>query len=340
MIKEVYMKRTLVSIILFLIVIAAVIVGIVMKRNNDNSNLTKIKVAEVAHSIFYAPQYAAISNGYFEEEGLDIELILTPGADAVMSSVLSGDVNIGFSGTEATIYVYNGGEEDYPVTFAALTKRDGAFLVSREKIDNFTLNDLKGKTVIGGRTGGMPEMTFEWALRENGIDPKKDLNIDTSIAFAAMQGAFIGGTGDFVTLFEPNATSVEKEGLGYIVAYVGELGGAVPYTAYNAKRSYIDNNPDIIKGFSRAINKGLKFVSDNDAETIAKSIISFFPDTALNDLITMIDRYKKSDAYRETISINEEEWKHIQDIMIAAGELDEYAPYDKLIYGKYFSEFE
>ena len=291
------MKRTLVSIILFLIVIASAIVGTVMKRNNDNSNLTKVKVAEVAHSIFYAPQYAAISNGYFEEEGLDIELILTPGADAVMSSVLSGDVNIGFSGTEATIYVYNGGEEDYPVTFAALTKRDGAFLVSREKIDNFTLNDLKGKSVIGG-------------------------------------------TGDFVTLFEPNATSVEKEGLGYIVAYVGELGGAVPYTAYNAKRSYIDNNPDIIKGFSRAINKGLKFVSDNDAETIAKSIISFFPDTALNDLITMIDRYKKGDAYRETISINEEEWKHIQDIMIAAGELDEYAPYDKLIYGKYFNEFE
>ena len=297
MIKEVYMKRTLVSIILFLIVIASVIAGAVMKRNNDNSNLTKVKVAEVAHSIFYAPQYAAISNGYFEEEGLDIELILTPGADAVMSSVLSGDVNIGFSGTEATIYVYNGGEEDYPVTFAALTKRDGAFLVSREKIDNFTLNDLKGKSVIGG-------------------------------------------AGDFVTLFEPNATSVEKEGLGYIVAYVGELGGAVPYTAYNAKRSYIDNNPDIIKGFSRAINKGLKFVSDNDAETIAKSIISFFPDTALNDLITMIDRYKKGDAYRETISINEEEWKHIQDIMIAAGELDEYAPYDKLIYGKYFNEFE
>ena len=249
------MKRTLVSIILFLIVIASVIVGAVMKRNNDNSNLTKVKVAEVAHSIFYAPQYAAISNGYFEEEGLDIELILTPGADAVMSSVLSGDVNIGFSGTEATIYVYNGGEEDYPVTFAALTKRDGAFLVSRKKIDNFTLNDLKGKSVIGGRTGGMPEMTFEWALRENGIDPKKDLNIDTSIAFAAMQGAFIGGTGDFVTLFEPNATSVEKQGYGYVVAYVGTYGGAVPYTAYNAKSSFIKANPELIEGFSKAIQR-------------------------------------------------------------------------------------
>ena len=302
--------------------------------------MTKLTVAEVTHSLFYSPFYSAIANGYFEEENIEIELLLTPGADNVMAAVLSNDAQIGLSGSEATIYIYNSGEKDYIKTFAQVTQKDGSFIVAREKMDNFTLNDLKGKTVIGGRVAGMPEMTFEWALRENGIDPKKDLNIDTSIAFAAMQGAFIGGTGDFVTLFEPNATSVEKEGLGYVVAYVGEYGGAVPYTAYNAKRSYIDKNPDIIKGFSRAINKGLKFVSDNDAETIAKSIISFFPDTALNDLTTMIDRYKKGDAYRETISINEDEWKHIQDIMIAAGELDSYAPYDKLIYGKYFKEFE
>ena len=334
------MKRILVSIILFLIVVCAIILGIFLKKNDDNSNLTKIKVAEVAHSIFYAPQYIAINEGYFEDEGIQIELILTPGADAVMSSVLSGDVDIGFSGTEATIYVYNGGEKDYPITFAALTKRDGAFLVSREKIDNFSLNDLKGKTIIGGRQGGMPEMTFEWALRENGIDPKNDLSIDTSIAFAAMEGAFIGGNGDFVTLFEPNATSVEKEGFGYVAAYVGEYGGAVPYTAYNAKKSYIEKNQDLIKGFSKAIDKGLKFVKNNDAETIANSIISFFPDTSLNDLIIMINRYKENDAWRETIAINEEEWKHIQDIMIASGELNEYVPYDKLIYGKYFKEFE
>ena len=334
------MKRILVSIILFLIVVCAIILGIFLKKNDDNSNLTKIKVAEVAHSIFYAPQYIAINEGYFEDEGIQIELILTPGADAVMSSVLSEDVDIGFSGTEATIYVYNGGEKDYPITFAALTKRDGSFLVSREKIDNFSLNDLKGKTIIGGRQGGMPEMTFEWALRENGIDPKNDLSIDTSIAFAAMEGAFIGGNGDFVTLFEPNATSVEKEGFGYVVAYVGEYGGAVQYTAYNAKKSYIEKNQDLIKGFSKAIDKGLKFVKNNDAETIANSIISFFPDTSLNDLIIMINRYKENDAWRETIAINEEEWKHIQDIMIASGELNEYVPYDKLIYGKYFKEFE
>lgn len=333
------MKRTLVSIILFLIVITVLIFGIFQNKKQEDNNLTKVTVAEVAHSIFYAPQYAAISEGYFEEEGINLELILTPGANNVMAAVLSGDVQIGFSGTEATIYVYNGGEEDYPVTFAGLTQKDGAFLVSREKIENFKLEDLKGKTVIGGRKGGMPEMTFEWALRQNNIDPTKDVTIDTSIEFSAMQGAFIGGTGDFVTLFEPNATSVEKQGLGYVVAYIGTLGGEVPYTAYNARKSYIEKNPEIIKGFTKAIDKGLKFVLENDAKKIANSIIEFFPDTEINDLTTMINRYKENEAWRKSIVINENEWKHIQDIMIASGELEEYVSYEDLIYDKYFKEF-
>ena len=332
------MKRILVSVVLFLIVVALIIFA-VFKSKDKESGLTKVTLAEVAHSVFYAPQYAAISEGYFEDEGIDLEVVLTPGADAVMAAVLSGDVDIGFSGTEATIYVYNGGEENYPVTFAALTKRDGAFLVSREKIDNFTLDDLKGKTVLGGRKGGMPEMTFEWALKENGIDPKNDLTIDTSVAFAAMQGAFIGGNGDFVTLFEPNATAVESQGLGYVVAYVGTYGGEVPYTAYNARKNYIDENKDLIKGFSRAIDRGLDFVANNSAEVIADSITSFFPEKKKNDLITIINRYKDNDAWRETIAINEEEWKHIQDIMIYSGELDEYVPYEDLIYNEYFDEF-
>ena len=341
------MKRTFVSLILFLIVIGLVIFGIFQnKKNNEKEDITKkksdlttVKVAEVAHSIFYAPQYAAISKGYFEEEGIDVELTLTPGADAVTAAVLSGDVQIGFSGTEATIYVYNGGEKDYLQVFAALTKRDGAFLVSREKIDNFTLDDLRGKTVIGGRKGGMPEMTFEWALREANIDPTKDLSIDTSVAFPAMEGAFIGGTGDFVTLFEPNATSVEKQGYGYVVAYVGTYGGAVPYTAYNAKSSFIKANPELIEGFSKAIQKGLKFVKENEPKVVAETIVSFFPDTSIDDLTTMVKRYKESDAWRDTIAIDEDEWKHIQDIMKASGELDEYVSYDKLIYDEYFSEF-
>lgn len=330
------MKRAIVSIILFLIIVGVIIFSVFKNKDKEDNNLTKVTVAEVAHSIFYAPAYVAISEGYFEEEGIDINLTLTPGADSVMAAVLSGDAQVGFSGTEATIYVHNKGEKDYPKVFAALTKRDGSFIVSREKIDNFTLEDLKGKDVIGGREGGMPEMTFEWALRQNNIDPEKDLNIDTSIEFAAMEGAFIGGTGDFVTLFEPNATSVEKEGLGYVVAYVGTYGGEVPYTAYYAKQSYIDNNEKVIKGFSKAINKGLNYVKEKDPKEIAQTIQKFFPDTDLDDLTTMIKRYKENDAWREDISINEEEWKHIEDIMHAAGVLDKYVSYETLVYDKYF----
>lgn len=317
-------------------IIAISVATITIINGKEKNNLTKIKLAEVTHSIFYAPQYVAINEGYFEDEGLEIELILTPGADKVMAAVLSKDVDIGFSGSEATIYVYQNGEKDYVQTFAGLTQKDGSFLVARKKYDNFKLEELKGKYVIGGRAGGMPEMTFEWALRQNGIDPQKDLIIDTSIAFAAMQGAFIGGTGDFVTLFEPNATSVEKEGLGYVVAYIGELGGNVPYTAYNARKSYIENNPKIIKSFCNAIQKGLNYVKNNDPETIAQKIISFFPDTSHSDLTKMIERYKNGNAWKEKININEEEWNHLQDIMIASKELTEKSPYDKLIYTKYF----
>ena len=317
-------------------IIAISVATITIINGKEKNNLTKIKLAEVTHSIFYAPQYVAINEGYFEDEGLEIELILTPGADKVMAAVLSKDVDIGFSGSEATIYVYQNGEKDYVETFAGLTQKDGSFLVARKKYDNFKLEELKGKYVIGGRAGGMPEMTFEWALRQNGIDPQKDLTIDTSIAFAAMQGAFIGGTGDFVTLFEPNATSVEKEGLGYVVAYIGELGGNVPYTAYNARKSYIENNPKIIKSFCNAIQKGLDYVKNNDPETIAQKIISFFPDTSRSDLTKMIERYKNGNAWKEKININEEEWNHLQDIMIASKELTEKSPYDKLIYTKYF----
>lgn len=286
----------------------------------------------MAHSIFYAPQYAAINNGYFKDEGLDIELILTPGADKVAAAVLSGDVDIGFSGSEVTIYVYNGNQKDYLKTFAQLTQKDGSFLVSREKIENFTLNDLKGKKVIGGRAGGMPEMTFEWALRKAGIDPKKDLTIDTSIAFAAMGGSFIGGNGDFVTLFEPTALEIEQKGYGYVVASIGELGGIVPYTSYSAKTSYINDNPKIIEKFKNATQKGLDFVHKSDSKAIAKSILSFFPDTSLEDLTKVIERYKKQESWPKTTDFTKESFDHLQEIMKASGELDEFVPYEELMY--------
>ena len=231
-----------------------------------------------------------------------------------------------------TIYIYNAGEEDYLVNFARLTKRDGSFLVSREKYDDFTLDDLKGKTVIGGRKGGMPEMTFEWGLKENGIDPKNDLSIDTSVDFAAMEGTFIGGDQDFVTLFEPNATSVEKQGLGYVVGYVGEWGGEVPYTAYNAKKSYIKENKEVIEGFTNAVNKGLEYVMNTDSEKVAEDILEFFPELSLDELTVMIERYKTNDAWPNSTEITEKDFDHIQEIMQSAKELDKKAPYDKLVY--------
>lgn len=314
-----------------LILIVLIITSFLFLFNNDRSGLKKIKVAEVTHSVFYTPQYLAHALGYFSDEGLDVEIILTPGADKVTAAVLSGDVQIGFCGSEATIYVYNGGENDYLVNFAGLTKRDGSFIVSRKKIDNFGISMLKDSYIIGGRKGGMPEMTLEYILRKHNIDPKKDIKIDTSIAFAAMQGAFIGGTGDYVTLFEPNALAVEKNNFGYVVASLGELGGEVPYTVYNAKKSYIENNKDVIKGFSRAIQKGIDYVKNHSSEDIAKVILNYFPDVSLSDLTLIVDRYKNIDSWYDTTLITEENFNHVQEIMESAGELTKKAPYDKLV---------
>lgn len=322
------MKKIFLPLIVILI-IAGLLIAYFFR--NENSDLKKIKVAEVTHSIFYTPQYVAHALGFFEEEGLDVELLLVPGADKVTAAVLSGDVQIGFCGSEATIYVYNQNEEDYLVTFSGLTKRDGSFIVSREKYDNFTLDNMKGKTIIGGRIGGMPEMTLEWTLTEAGLDVKKDLTIDTSIAFASMSGAFIGGTGDFVSLFEPNALQLEQQGYGYVVASLGELGGVVPYTAYNARSSYIKENPEVIQGFSNAIQKGLDYVHSHTASQLAEVILDYFPDISKKDLETIIQRYKDIDSWFDTTYISEENFNHIQEIAENAGQLDKRAPYDKLV---------
>ena len=322
------MKKNLFVYILVILLLSLSAIIIFKPKNNDN--LKKIKVAEVAHSVFYTPQYVAHALGYFKDEGLDVEIILTAGADAVAASVLSGDVNIGFCGSEATIYIYNNGEKDYLVNFAGLTKKNGSFIVSRKKIDNFKLTDLKGKYIIGGRKAGMPEMTLEWILKENGIN-LKDVTIDTSIAFPAMSGSFIGGTGDFVSLFEPNALKIEEQGYGYVVASLGELGGEVPYTVYNARKSYIENNMDVITSFSNAIQKSLDFTHSHSAEEIAKIILDYFPDTSLDDLTKLVDRYKKIDSWYKTTHIDEDSYNHVLEIIDAAGELKGIAPYDKLI---------
>ena len=328
------MKKIIIYIISGIILLFIILAVFINLNTTKEKKLENIRLSEVAHTIFYAPQYVAIEKGYFEDYGIDIDLSLANGADKVTAAVLSGDADIGFCGSEATIYVYNGGEKDYLQTFAQLTRKDGSFIVSREKIKKFTLNDLKGKTVIGGRSGGMPEMTFEYALKQNGINPKSDLTIDTSVAFAAMGGAFIGGQGDFVTLFEPTATSIENQGYGYVVASVGELGGVVPYTSYSAKKSYIKENKDIIKNFDKAISKGLKYVKNHSDKEVAKTILKQFPDTSLNDLTSAVKRYREINAWADNTKFTKKSFNHLQDIMIDNGTLEEKVAYDKLIYNE------
>lgn len=333
------MKRNIfIGIVVIVIVIVAIVSITVLKHKNTNNDVKTIKVSEVTRSVFYAPQYVAINNGYFKENGIEIELTTGQGADAVMTSVLSNQVNIGFAGPEASIYVYNEGKEDYCQVFAQMTKKDGSFLVAREKNDNFKWQDLKGKTIIPGRKGGVPYMTLEYVLRKNGLDPKKDVVLDDSIKFDLMAGAFTSGTADYVTLFEPTASLTQNENKGYIVASVGEAAGEIPYTAYFAKKSYIENNKETIQKFTNAIYKGQKWVKENSSEDIAKVVQSFFPDTDITLLSKVIQNYKDIDAWNDTPVLKEESFNLLQDVMTSAGELQKKAPYDKIVNNEYANE--
>ena len=293
--------------------------------------LQKIKVSEVTRSVFYAPQYVAINNGYFREEGLEIDLVTGQGADNVMTAVLSNQVDIGFAGPEASIYVYNEGKEDYTEVFAQVTKTDGSFLVSSKKIDDFNWNDVKGKTIIPGRKGGVPYMTLLYVLKKNGIDTIKDVVLDDSIDFDLMASAFSTGEADFVTLFEPTATSIELAGKGYIVTAVGEHAEEIPYTAYFAKKSYIDKNEDLIQKFTNAIYKGEQFVENSTSEEIASAIKDFFPDTDLELLIKSVESYRKIDAWKDTPVMTKESFELLQEIIYDAGELEKKAVFEDVI---------
>lgn len=297
----------------------------------SKKELDKVRVCEVTHSIFYAPQYVSITKGFFAEENIEIELSNGQGADKVMSAVLSDNVDIGFAGPEACIYVYNEGKEDYAKVFAQVTKCDGSFLVAREKDDNFTWDKLKGKTILPGRKGGVPYMAFEYAIRKNGLDPAKDLILDNSIQFALMTGAFTAGTGDYMTSFEPTASSLEKEGRGYIVASVGEAAGEMPYTAYFAKSSYIEKNKDLISRYVSAVSKGQKWVSEHSAMEIAECIKDQFPDTDVQLLASSVERYKEIGAFCETPAMSKESFDLLQEVMTEAGELKNTAPFEKLV---------
>ncbi len=328
------MKKRILLFIFTLIILGLIILGVSLSGKKANKDLINIRVAEVTHSSFYTPLYVALEKGYFKDEGLNVELILTPGADKVSAAVLSNDVEIGFAGAESAIYVYNAQEKDYLQIFSGLTKRDGQFIVSRKPNTNFQLKDLYGKEILVGRSTGMPALNFLNALKNNNIDIEK-INANYSVEFAALSGSFIGGVGDFVNLFEPNATALEKEGYGYVVASVGELSGEVPYTTFYARKSYINNNSEIIEKFTRAIAKALNYTLNNDSKTLANDIINQFPDTDSNDLATMIDRYKKYDTWLENPFVDEKLFTNLEDFLIDFDLIDEYVPFNDLVHNFY-----
>jgi NitT/TauT family transport system substrate-binding protein len=314
-----------------LLIIGVLLVMALLLTSCGTQSKVKVTLSEVTHSVFYAPQYVAINKGFFEEVGITVELTNGQGADKVMTAVLAGQVDIGFAGPEASIYVYNEGKEDHAVVFAQLTKRDGSFLVGRNPEPDFKWENLKGKYVIGGRKGGVPEMTLEHVLRLHKLVPNVDLTVDTSVQFAVMAGAFTGGTGDYVTLFEPTATMLEKEGKGYVLASIGQDSGEIPYTAYFAKKSYIEKNKDIIQRFTNAVYKGQKWVDTHTPKEIAEAIKASFPDSDLATLENVAKRYKDIDAWNKDPILKEPSLDLLQQVMEEAGELKLRAPYDKII---------
>jgi NitT/TauT family transport system substrate-binding protein len=306
--------------------------------DQGSDELTRVKLCEVTHSIFYAPQYVALNLGFFEEEGLEIELSNGQGADKVMTAVLTDQADIGLAGPEASVYVYNEGKEDYSVVFAQLTNGDGTFLLGRQPEPDFKWSDLQGKTVIGGRKGGMPAIILEYVLEKNGLVVGEDVFIDTTMQFAAMPGAFLGGQGDYVIIFEPTASSMELEGKAHIVASLGKESGEVPYTAYFTRKSIIEENPELIASFTRAIYKGQQWVDSHSPQEIAQAIKPHFPDESEEILISAIQRYKEQNTWKKDPLLLEKDFYLLQQIMKDAGELDKIAPYEKVVTTRFVPE--
>ncbi len=299
---------------------------------------TKVVLNEVAHSVFYAPMYVAIEEGYFAEEGIDLELVTGFGADKTMTAVLTGEADIGFMGSESTIYTYAGGTADYVVNFAQLTQRAGNFLVSRTPIDNFSWDMLKGTEVLGGRAGGMPEMVFEYILEKNGIDPVNDLTINQSIDFGSTAAAFSGGDADFTVEFEPHATALEQKGEGYVVASLGEDSGFVPYTAFSAKKSYLEEHGDTVQAFTNALQKGMDYVQSHTPEEIAEVIAPQFAETDMDTLTKIVERYYNQDTWKDNLIFEEDAFELLQNILDDAGVLEERVPYENLVTKEYAEE--
>ena len=332
-------KRIALVVAVVLAVTALPMTVFASKKDKEEEKLSKVTLNEVAHSVFYAPQYVAIEKGYFAEEGLDLTLVTGFGADKTMTAVISGEADVGFMGAEASVYAYQEGATDPVVNFAQLTQRAGNFLVAREEMPDFKWEDLKGKKVLGGRTGGMPEMVFEYILRKNGIDPRKDLTIDQSIDFGSTAAAFTGDESAAYTVeFEPSATILEKEGAGYVVASLGEASGYVPYTSYSAKTSYMKENPEIIRKFTEALQKGMDYVQSHTPEEIAEVIAPQFKETDLDTITTIVKRYYDQDTWKENLVFEKESFELLQDILQEAGELNERVEYKKLVNTEYVKE--
>lgn len=307
-----------------------------------DDGLTKVTVAEVTHSIFYAPQYIAKNLGFFEEEGLKVKTIATPGADKTMAALLSGEAQIGLMGPEASVYVYNGGETNYAINFAQLTQKDGSFLLSRDPIDNFSFDMLRGKTIIGGRKGGMPEMSLEYVLKNAGLeigrnDTTKEVNIRTDVQFDVMAGVFVAGESDFVTLFEPAASQVVRNGVGHIVASIGESSGLIPYTCYSSTKKYMEKNGETLKAFTRAIKRGLDYIYEHNLEELIPALRKDFLSSDDVEIGNVLTNYLNIEAWPTDLELKEENFNHMLDIVIMAGELpnDYSSPYSKIVTKEY-----
>lgn len=307
------------------------------KESKPADGKTKVVLNEVAHSIFYAPMYVAIEEGYFEDAGIELTLVTGFGADKTMTAVLTGEADIGFMGSESTVYTYVGGTDDYVVNFAQLTQRAGNFLVARQPVENFQWSMLKGKNVLGGRAGGMPEMVFEYILAKNGIKPA-EVNIDQSIDFGSTAAAFSGGQGEFTVEFEPHATSLEQKGEGYIVASLGEASGYVPYTSFSAKKSYLEKNKETVQAFTDALQKGMDFVQKHTPEEIAKAISAQFPETDMTTLTTIVERYYNQDTWKKDLIFEKDSFDLLQNILQDSGVLEKKVPYDKLVTTEFAEE--
>ena len=299
------------------------------------NEMTKVTLNEVAHSIFYAPQYVALENGYFTQEGLDLDLVTGYGADKTMAAVISGEAQIGFMGAEASVYAYLEGANDPVINFAQGTQRAGNFLVAREEMADFQWSDLKGKEVLGGRKGGMPEMVFEYILKENGLDPAKDLSIDQSIDFGSTGAAFTGGQGEYTVEFEPGATLLEQENAGYVVASLGVDSGYVPYTAFSAKTSYMEKHPDVIQAFTDALQKGMEYVNTHTPEEIASVIQPQFSETDTDTITTIIRRYQEQDTWKTDLVFSEDSFELLLNILESAGQLEKRPDYKDVVTTEY-----